>query len=43
VSFEAFGDLTTAPDALAKVIARLAPLPEFDGELLSYPAWLDRL
>lgn len=41
--FEAFGGLDAAPAALARVIRIMAPLPAFDGDFLSYPAWLDSL
>jgi hypothetical protein len=40
--FEAFGDLQSAPDALTKIIRMLKP-PDFNGALLSYPEWLDKL
>lgn len=41
--FEAFGGLDTAPRALRKVISVAGPIPPLDGDLLSYPAWLNGL
>ena len=46
LGFEAFGDLQSAPDALAETFAFLqanGPFPPLRGERLSYPEWLDRL
>jgi hypothetical protein len=46
LGFEAFGDLRSAPEALAATFGFLSgnrPLPPLDGERLSYPEWLDRL
>lgn len=43
IGFEAFGDLQTAPAALAATLEHLQPLPDFDGMLASYPQWLAML
>ena len=46
VGFEAFGDLQSAPWALAETFAFLqanGPFPRLWGERLSFPEWLDRL
>lgn len=46
LGFEAFGDLQSAPEALAETLAFLqanGPFPPLRGERLSYPEWLDRL
>jgi hypothetical protein len=46
LGFEAFGDLQSAPVALAATFAFLQAngrLPPLSGERLSYPEWLDRL
>jgi hypothetical protein len=42
LGFEAFGNIQSAPDALLKTIKAMGLLPHIDGELLSYPAWLDK-
>lgn len=41
--FEAFGDLDSAPEVLARVLAHMRDMPSIDGKALSYPAWLDQL
>ncbi len=46
LGFEAFGDLRSAPEALAETFAFLqanGSFPRLRGERLSYPEWLDRL
>jgi hypothetical protein len=46
LGFEAFGDIQSAPDALAATYAFLQAngrFPPLSGERLSYPEWLDRL
>lgn len=46
LGFEAFGDLQSAPGALAATLAFLQGsdrFPPLSGERLSYPEWLDRL
>ena len=46
LGFEAFGDLRSAPAALAETFAFLRAngrFPPLSGERLSYPEWLDRL
>jgi hypothetical protein len=41
IGFEAFGDVTSAPEALRRALDLLRP-PAFDGAKMSYPAWLDQ-
>jgi len=46
LGFEAFGDIQSAPEALAATYAFLqanGAFPPLWGERLSYPEWLDRL
>lgn len=43
LGLEAFGDLESAPVALAAAVRWLGPFPELPAESVSYPKWLDAL